>query len=154
MVFQLQLATEKVGQMSLPPARCVGPETTLSAVLGELKSARRGSVSICRDGRLIGIFTERDALRSMAEHDDLNTPIERLMSTPVVTVSRDDTIEAAIARMSLGGYRRLPVVDDQQRPLGVLSVSSILHYLVQHFPEFVYNLPPTPDAAAQQREGA
>lgn len=154
MVFQLQLATEKVGQMSLPPARCVGPEATLSAVLGELKSARRGSVSICRDGRLIGIFTERDALRSMAEHDDLNTPIERLMSTPVVTVSRDDTIEAAIARMSLGGYRRLPVVDDQQRPLGVLSVSSILHYLVQHFPEFVYNLPPTPEAAAQQREGA
>jgi hypothetical protein len=69
-------------------------------------------------------------------------------------VLASETVEAAIARMSLGGYRRLPVVDDQNRPVGLLKVSAILHYLVQHFPKYIYNLPPKSEHSTQHREGA
>jgi predicted transcriptional regulator len=56
--------------------------------------------------------------------------------------------------MEEGGYRHLPVVDECSRVVGILSVKRIVHYLVEHFPNTVYNLPPDPNAVQQQREGA
>jgi hypothetical protein len=46
------------------------------------------------------------------------------------------------------------VVDEDGRPVGVLSVRRIMHYLAEHFPTTVYNLPPDPSAIPQAREGA
>ena len=154
MVFQLHLGSETVGQMELPSPLCIAPSASLREVLQRLQTERRGSLLVCQAEQIVGIFTERDALLQMARGTDPEQPVEQLMSTPVITVSREDTVESAIARMALGGYRQLPVVDEQKRPIGVLKVSSILRYLVQHFPRFVYNLPPTPDPATRQREGA
>ena len=71
-----------------------------------------------------------------------------------VTLSDRDTVGQAIAKMAYGGYRRLPIVDGEGRPQGLVKTSGILHYLVEHFPSVVYNLPPTPHHTPQQREGA
>jgi hypothetical protein len=60
----------------------------------------------------------------------------------------------AIGLMSAGGFRRLPIVDDQGKPVGLLKVSGILHYLVEHFPKVVYTLPPAPHHKMGEREGA
>jgi CBS domain-containing protein len=65
-----------------------------------------------------------------------------------------DSIAAALRRMEEGGYRHLPVVNEWGQPLGVLSVKQIVHYLVEHFPTTIYNLPPDPGAVPQEREGA
>jgi len=56
--------------------------------------------------------------------------------------------------MEEGGYRHLPVVDVTGKPLGVLSVKRIVHYLAEHFPATVYNLPPDPSSVPQSAEGA
>jgi hypothetical protein len=48
----------------------------------------------------------------------------------------------------------LPVVDVAGRPLGVLSVKRIVHYLVEHFPSTIYCLPPDPNVFPMEREGA
>ena len=57
--------------------------------------------------------------------------------------------------MEEGGYRHLPVVVDD-RPVGILSVKRIVHYLVEHFPATVYNLPPDAPTLNHppKREGA
>ncbi len=55
--------------------------------------------------------------------------------------------------MEEGGYRHLPVVVDD-KPVGILSVKRIVHYLVEHFPATVYNLPPYSQAFLPRREGA
>jgi CBS domain-containing protein len=70
-----------------------------------------------------------------------------------VTVSESDTVGEAIKRMSDGGYRRLPIVDADSKPTGIVKATEVLHYLVEHFPEFVYNLPPNPQTSSH-REGA
>jgi CBS domain-containing protein len=152
--FQLNLRTETVGHIDTVVPMCVEPHRTIREVLELLRAERRGSTCICREGKLVGIFTERDALQLMADGADLDVPIERVMTQNPATISASDTVETAIATMSLGGYRRLPVLDEKGRPVGLLKVSAILHYLVQHFPNFVYTLPPHPDAAVQHREGA
>ena len=153
MDFQLNLTTETIQQTLFADPLCVVPETSLRDVLHVLKEQSRGCVLVCRDQRLVGIFTERDALSLMAHGADLQQPIEAVMIPDPVCVTSTTPVGEAIAKMAEGGYRRLPVVDAQHRPLGIVKVSGILHYLVEHFPKVVYTLPPTPQVA-QKREGA
>ncbi len=76
-----------------------------------------------------------------------------MVRDPVV-VKKTDTIGQAISAMAKGGYRRLPVVNDAGHPIGVLGVSRVLEYMVEHFPKVIYTLPPQPHQASQEREGA
>ncbi len=149
----LNLENETVEQAGPQGPLCVGPEVSVREVLGLLREHRRGSLLVCRDGRLAGIFTERDALRLMAATADLDVPIEGVMTPDPVTVAANDPLSTAIARMSENGYRRLPIVDEHGRPVGVLDAAGIVHWLVQHFPAAVYNLPPVPQPATKEREG-
>ncbi len=155
MVFQLQLDSETV-ERAHPSADpiLVAPQTTVRRVFELLKNSDHGSVLVCQDSQLVGIFTERDALRLMASGGPLDEPVERVMIKNVVTIQSTDTVKTAITRMSVGGYRRLPIMDAEGQPVGLLKVSQILHYLVEHIPKSVYNLPPKPSHTTPQREGA
>jgi CBS domain-containing protein len=90
----------------------------------------------------------------MARGADFTTPVRDVMSSDPATISSTATVGEAIRVMSEGGYRHLPIVDDARKPAGVLAVHGIVRYLVDHFPETVYNLPPDPKAAPREREGA
>ncbi len=133
---------------------CVEPGTSVRRVLRLLQKHKAGNVLVCRGGKLAGIFTERDALKMMAHGADFDVPIESVMSADPVVLSPGDSLGTAIAKMAHGGYRQLPMVDDQGRACSVMKVSGILHYLVEQFPEMIYNLPPEPHHRTQQREGA
>ena len=152
--MDLHLNSETVQRVPAAEPLCVEPEVSLHEVLRRLKENNSGSLLICREGRLIGIFTERDALKLIAEEADLQAPIGQYMTKDPVHISIADTVGTAIKKMSTGGYRRLPVLDDQGAPVSVIKVSHIMRYLVEHFPEYIYNLPPRPHPALQQREGA
>lgn len=119
-----------------------------------LRDACRGCLLVCRDQHMAGIFTERDALRAMALDTDFSQPVESVMQSPVVSVEYHESVSDAIFRMLQGGYRRLPVLNDSGEPIGILTVKTILHYLVDHFPGVVYTLPPEPHYATHLREGA
>ena len=154
MDFELNLNSDLVERVDSGEPTCVAPETTLRETLQLMKQRRRGHVLVCRDQVLVGIFTERDALRVMAEDADFDAPVETVMAADPATVSSSDTVGAAIKKMSQGGYRHMPIVDASNRPVGVVRVSSVLHYLVEHFPNVIYTLPPAPHHMTQEREGA
>ncbi len=119
-----------------------------------MRDKKVGCVLVCEQRRIIGIFTERDLLRRVfAQNKPLDTPMSECMTPEPVTVHPKDSIGSAIKHMQKGGYRHLPVVIDE-RPVGILSVKRIVHYLVEHFPTMVYNLPPHPSPAPPRREGA
>lgn len=109
---------------------------------------------ICDGPKLVGIFTERDALKQMSEGADFSRPVREVMSSPPAMIPATATVAEAIRSMSEGGYRHLPMVDPAGRPTGVVAVHGIVHYLVDHFPATVYNLPPNPKTATKEREGA
>lgn len=153
MNLELNLTTESVTEASPLEPICVAPQTTVREVFERLKGEGRGSILVCRDGALVGIFTERDALRIMARGGNLDAPIEAVMVRQPATIDAQATVAAAIQQMSSGGYRRLPIVDRGHKPLGVVQVSGIVHYLVEHFPKTIYNQPPVPHPVMQQREG-
>ncbi len=154
MGFHLNLNTETLEPVYTPDPICLESQTPVSEAFRRMKAQRRAAVLVCRARVLVGIFTERDALTLMADAADLEVPIERVMTANPVALSIRDTVATAISMMAHGGYRRLPLVDSDGVPTGFLKADSILHFLVDHFPATVYNLPPKPHHATATREGA
>jgi CBS domain-containing protein len=131
------------------------PDQTVGEAVKLMRQKGVGCILIGDGDRVEGIFTERDLMhRVLASGKPLTTPVAECMTPHPVVVHPKDSIAAAIRRMEEGGYRHLPVVNDVGRPLGLLSVKQIVHYLVEHFPATIYNLPPDPGTVPQEREGA
>jgi len=147
------LRNETVRQAGPLVPVCVQPDTPTRDVLIMLRDLGRGAILVCRNGVLRGIFTERDALQVLASEGSFDSPIDAYMTRDPVTVAESDSVETAIERMSSNRYRRLPMVDAEGRPTGLLDVSGIIHWLVDHFPKSVYNLPPVAKVGTAQREG-
>jgi CBS domain-containing protein len=152
--FQLSLESEGVGSAYPDQPLAATADDSVGSVLQLLRAQRTGAVLICDGVKLVGIFTERDALKMMASGDDLEMPVRKVMSSQPATIAATATVGEAIRVMAQGGYRHLPIVDQGDKPTGVLAVHGIVRYLVDHFPETVYNLPPDPKAAPREREGA
>ena len=154
MDFQLHLETETVERAHPAKPICAAPEDSIRTVLRILQEAKTGAAMVCRDGKLLGIFTERDALKLLAQGADLSAAVSTVMIGNPTTLRAKDTIGAAISLMSSGGFRRLPILDSSGKITGVLKVSGILRYLVEQFPKVVYTLPPAPHHKTAEREGA
>jgi CBS domain-containing protein len=133
----------------------VPPSATLREAVAIMREHHVGCVLVVEGERLAGILTERDLLLKM-ENADLSEPVSRFMTPDPETLEIDDPIVWALNRMSVGGYRHVPLVDREDRPVGILSVKDIVHYIVALFPNEVLTLPPDPKraAVAPARDGA
>lgn len=122
------------------PVMALGPKppvtvpaaSTVGAALACMLDRGVGAVLLTEDsGQLAGILTERDVLDRVAGQDDyLNMPAADVMTREPETVSPADTLAFALRKMSEGGYRHMPVVDDG-RPVGVFSVRDLLRHVVR-----------------------
>jgi CBS domain-containing protein len=149
------LKIESVSRLHPTAAHRLGPAQTVAEAVELLRREEVGCVLVCEGERLVGIFTERDLMRRiLALGKPLSLPLAECMTPSPVVAQSKDSIGSAVRKMEVGGYRHLPVLDEAGRPVGILSVKRIVHYLVEHFPSTVYNLPPDPGAVQQCREGA
>lgn len=99
-------------------------ESARDAAIG-MAAHHCGSVLVCRDDTLIGIFTERDLLaRVVAMGRDLDTPLLEVMTANPDTIDADAPIKQAIRQMNELGYRHLPVIENE-RVLGILSIRDL-----------------------------
>jgi CBS domain-containing protein len=149
------LKVDSISRLRPTPAHCLRPEQTVADAVFLMTRHRVGCVLICREVELIGIFTERDLLaRVLAAGLPLTVAVSACMTPAPVVVRPKDSVATAVRHMEEGGYRHLPVVDETGRPVGVLSVKRIVHYLAEHFPATIYNLPPDPSSFPLRAEGA
>jgi len=149
------LKIDSVSRLNPTPPLQIGPRQPVAEAVALMRRANVGCVLVTQGQRLLGIFTERDLMRRvLAAGKPLTATVNECMTPSPVAVHSKDPISTAVRRMDEGGYRHLPVVDEAGRPVGVLSAKRIVHYLVEHFPTTVYNLPPDPGVVPQEREGA
>src|SRR5438270_7291800 len=149
------LKVESVSRLQPPPPLQVPPSQTVADAVTLMRQQGVGCVLVCEAGKLLGIFTERDLMRRvLAENKPLSVTVADVMTSDPVVVHPKQPIGNAVRLMEEGGYRHLPVVDENGKAVGMLSVKRIIRYLVEHFPGAVYNLPPDPGAVQQEREGA
>ena len=89
-------------------------------------SAEAGSIPVTDGDRLIGMITDRDiAVRGIAKGYGPDTPVRELMSDDVVCARDDDDVEDVASRMSEAQVRRLPVIDEEERLCGIVSLGDL-----------------------------
>jgi CBS domain-containing protein len=139
----------------MTPPREIEADQSVAEAIQRLRDLRTGCLLITRHGQLVGIFTERDLLGNvLAVGLPLQSSIAEVMTPNPVSVREKDPIQLVVQKMQVGGYRHLPVVNAENRPVGIVSVKQIVRYLVEHFPSTVYNQPPHSENYPSTAEGA
>jgi CBS domain-containing protein len=148
---------EPIGTCDPRPAICVNPRTSVADAIMLMKEHATGCVLVVADGRLTGIFTERDVLFRVAgaRLDPAETEVAAVMTPDPETLGMGDALAWVLNLMAVGGFRHVPIVDAAGRPIAVISMQRIVERLVECFPKAVLTLPPRPGAdIAHTREGA
>jgi CBS domain-containing protein len=112
----------------------VSLEATAAEAIRTMLDRRVGAVGVIDSaGRVAGIFTERDVLRKLAlrQNDPETTPVRELMTTPVEMATLATGPGEALATMVERHFRHLPIVDNDGRLLGMLSIRNLLEARIQ-----------------------
>jgi CBS domain-containing protein len=140
------LLTSPISELTLNAPVLVEAGDSVANAVQAMIDRHIGCVLVQKAGKLAGIFTERDVMRRVVLRDGgRSAKVEAVMTPNPETLESSATIAFALNKMSLGGYRHIPIVDRAGKPTGVLSVRDIVDFLVELFPEEVMNLPPSPD---------
>jgi CBS domain-containing protein len=103
------------------------PKTSIKAAIETLYKKHIGSLLITdNDQKCIGIFTERDVIRVVAQGVNLDTPIEKAMTSNVTTIGEEASLEEARRLIVEHAVRHLPVVNSQGELVGLLSIRKLL----------------------------
>jgi len=116
----------------LPPGRLlsVSPQTRLADVAREMRLEDSDSAAVMEAGRLVGIITERDLVRAIAEGvNPTQASAEVIMTPNPATVSGDEDVSVVALKMMRLGIRHLPVVDDEGKPVGLVSARNLVAVL-------------------------
>lgn len=123
----------RVSELMHTPAVTCRPASTIGDVARLMRDRNVGSVIVVDDiGYLSGIVTDRDiAVRGVGERRSGDVPIEQIMSRDVATVSLHADVSVAAAIMAKRLVRRLPVVDEDDTPHGVVAFDDFVRHLGQ-----------------------
>jgi signal-transduction protein with cAMP-binding, CBS, and nucleotidyltransferase domain len=140
--------------LKMDPPVVLEETASVEDVLRKMREGRSGYALLRREGRLTGIFTERDLLNKVVGIEGaLNRPVSDLMTRDPVCLHEKDPIRNAILQMHKGGFRNLPILDDHGNIITCVRHKDIVHHLVEHAAQHVLNLPPDPNNMPTKREG-
>jgi CBS domain-containing protein len=120
-------------QLCDPIAATVPVEASVADAIRRMLDHHVGAVGIVdKEGRVAGIFTERDVLRklSLANLNPETTPVRDLMTTPVEMATEETGPGEAMATMVERHFRHLPVADKDGKLLGILSIRNLLEWRI------------------------
>jgi signal-transduction protein with cAMP-binding, CBS, and nucleotidyltransferase domain len=127
MQSQTKIFSRLVEDYMRPSPVVVAHDDTVRDLLGRMAGAKETSALIAdAAGRLVGIVTEQDVTRRIALRCEGGEAVETVMTGPVETVGAEDYLYYAIARMRRFGWRHMPVVDGDQRPVGTIVLHDAL----------------------------
>ena len=118
-----------------------------------MKGDEGGCVIVSDDGRVAGIFTERELLtKVLGEGVDMDSPISQWMQPNVETLSPLATVGDAVRLMNERSFRNIPLVKKGEL-VGSISVFDIITYLAERYPKATMNLPPLPKQVMDTVDG-
>ena len=116
----------KVSDVMTRDVQTVRPDQTAREAASFMLRADAGSIPVTEGERLIGMITDRDiAVRGVAEGHGPETPVRELMTDDVICARDSDDVEDVASKMSEAQVRRLPVIDDQERLCGIVSLGDL-----------------------------
>jgi CBS domain-containing protein len=118
---------QKVREVMTDRPRCVSPETPISDAARLMRSEDVGLLPILEGEKVTGVVTDRDiVIQAVAEEKDpRGMPVREVASRELVTIGPDEDLSEALRLMASYQVRRLPVVDEDSRLVGVLSQADV-----------------------------
>ena len=114
-----------VADVMSKPVIVIGKNNTLREAAKEMAEKGVGSlVVVDEEGNVVGIVTERDVVRAVAEGKDFETPVSEIMTPDVLTVSPETSVLKAIEMMKMHNVRHLPVATDEE-VVGMVSLRDL-----------------------------
>jgi len=154
MDYERSLPGVGVMSLELQPPLVLEVTSSVGDVIREMQQGSHGCALVTENKRLAGIFTERNVLLTVLGNDDvLMQPVATHMTADPVCVGTRDTVRQVLMSMYQGGYRHIPIVDANGQVAGCVRHKDIAECLVNHFAEYVLNLPPDPEQIARTPEG-
>jgi CBS domain-containing protein len=126
--FKGELMGEHLDRLGAPSPITVTPDTPLDVAIARMHEAETDCVLVMTDDRLVGIFTDRDAVVKAAGKRLESFHVRDFMTPDPVVLRHDDPIAVAIHKMAVGGFRHIPIVEDG-RPTGVVTARDVFHHL-------------------------
>ncbi len=119
-----------LGSIRWSRATTIGPTATLREAIAAMSVDMTGAVLVVDEGRIAGVFTERDVLRRVAGPAvQLDAPVAEFMTPDPVVLREDDTIAMALNKMGHGGFRHIPLVREGET-LGMVTSRDVLQWLM------------------------
>jgi CBS domain-containing protein len=129
----------------------VPPDAPVAKAVDLMRTRKVSAVLVverAKAKRLLGIFTERDLVnRALPARGWAKARVDRFMTKAPEALRARDPLAYGVNKMSVGGFRHVPIVDDAGRPAGILSARDVLDFVVELCPEEILNLPPEPQLA-------
>ena len=136
----LEASIESDSLASLKPVApvTVAPTDRIGDVIRLLADKNIGCVLVVWVDALVGIFSERDVLLKVGTRleEVASEPVRHFMTPAPETLTAQDTIAFGLNRMAVGDFRHIPI-EENEKPVGITSVTDVLGYLTQQFPEIL-----------------
>jgi CBS domain-containing protein len=128
--FRGQLLGERIDALGIADPETIDAGADVNEAIRRMHDKAIDCVLVTEAGRLVGIFTDRDAVLKVAGLERRIRPISTLMTRDPVVLRHDETIAVAINKMAVGGFRHIPIVEDG-RPTGVVTARDVFRHLVE-----------------------
>ena len=130
-------------------------QITLREAIKNIQRYHIGCILLEKDNKITGIFTERDIVQNIVgnRHNLEKEYVLDYMTKSPDVLHLQDPIAFALNKMISGGYRHIPIVDNEEKPIGLITMQDIINHLGDYFFDDIVNLPPTPLRDQEQREG-
>ena len=116
----------KVSEVMTRDVQTIRPDQPVQEAASFMLSTDAGSIPVTEGDRLIGMITDRDiAVRGVAKGHGPDTPVRDLMTNEVIFVRIDEDCDDVATKMGEAQVRRLPVVDEQERLCGIVSLGDL-----------------------------
>lgn len=128
--FERRLVTQPLATVRGSAPLTVPADIPVVEVIARMRESSTGCVVVEEDGRVAGIFTERDALLKLAGRPLDGVRIASVMTRDPVVLRADDSIAVAIHKMAVGGFRHIPLVENGHAT-GMVSAGDIFRYILE-----------------------
>ena len=116
----------KVSEVMTTDVETISSDQTAREAASFMLRADAGSIPVCEGDRVIGMITDRDiAVRGVAEGRGPDTPVSELMSDGIICAHEDDDVAQVAQRMSEEQVRRIPVLDSDEKLVGIVSLGDL-----------------------------